>query len=117
MNTLCVLGLASQRSFLQKTKKNKKNLGGIRRVQLHSHRPNMNNNITVATMAFHDAIKAFKNMTQGWIKTGMVNTRSIKGKELPLLELILEHGLDLMLTTESWLRPEVDDIWKKNQYV
>ena len=44
----------------------------------------------------------------------MVNARSIRGKDLPLLELILEHRLDLMLITETWLRPEADDIWERS---
>ena len=52
----------------------------VGRVQLPSNGPNIKKNITVATMAFHEGIKALKNRTKGWVKTGMVNARSIKGK-------------------------------------
>ena len=43
--------------------------------------------------------------------------RSIKGKNLPLLDLILEHELDLMIITETWLKPEADDIWKNSTWL
>ena len=47
--------------------------GVLGRVQLPSNGPNITNNITVATMTFHDGFKAFKNRTKGWVKTEMVN--------------------------------------------
>ena len=40
----------------------------VGRVKLPSNKPNINSNITVATMAFHDGIQAFENRTKRLVK-------------------------------------------------
>ena len=42
-----------------------------------------------------------------WFAT--VNTRSIKSKEDMILEALNEHQIDLLVTTETWLRDTDDD--------
>ena len=88
--------------------------GGVRRIQLPSNSSNINKNnlISVATLTFHEGLRAFDNRSWKWINMGMLNTRSIKNKDLSVKELITDHNLDIVLIPETWLRQE-DDVWKK----
>ena len=43
---------------------------------------------------------------------GLVNVRSIKSKEQALVNYITEKDFDIMLMTETWLKPDKDDAWK-----
>ena len=67
---------------------------------------NINNIVTVENSSFQDGLKAFENRYEKWIKTGMTNVQSIRYKDLRILDFITENKLDLLLITETWLRPE-----------
>ena len=67
---------------------------------------NIDNNIPVVMVAFHDGTEGLKGwITSKWNKMGMTKMRSIKEKDL-----------DLFLVTETWLKLESNDsdlIWQK----
>ena len=46
------------------------------------------------------------------LKIAIVNTQSIRNKDLQVMELISDHSLDLMVATKTWLTDsQTDNIW------
>ena len=68
---------------------------------------NINNLIPVATAGI-------KTKRENGCKYhfGLDNVRSIKSKEQVLVDYITEKDFDVVLMTETWLKPEKDDAWK-----
>ena len=81
--------------------------GGVRRFKMPSNGVNINNLIPVATAGI-------KTRGENGCKYhfGLVNVRSIKSKEQALVNYITEKDFDIVLMTETWLKPDKDEAWK-----
>ena len=64
---------------------------------------NQNNNIEVATMAFHDGSLTQCKLYQN-VVFHMINIRSIKRKDEILSEVIKDENLCVLFVTTTWLK-------------
>ena len=87
-------------------KSRKGHCGGMERIMLPSNCVNINNNISVAPINDSNLTKRVN-----FHHLGLINARSIKSKDQPLLNYALEHTFDAIIITETWLKDN-DDIWK-----
>ena len=72
--------------------------GGVGRIKVPSNGVNINNNISVAPIDY-------LNLTErvNYHHLGLINVRSIKSKDQALLNYALEHKLDVIIITETWV--------------
>ena len=95
------------RSLKIQRKIRKNHCGGVRRFKLLSSGVNINNLIPVVTAGIQTS-------RENGCKYhfGLVNVKSIKLKEMSLVNYITEQDFDKVSMTETWLKPDKDDAWR-----